>query len=558
MRNWGAKSSMRSRLLVLAVAALSATLSFPLDRAHFIELEKKGREQAKQQNWKGLRETLVAMGKEMPVPTPVYMLRMASVETHLGNRAEAIRWMERYAATGLKYDPARDDDLKPLASDPAFASVALEMKERTQAAQKALAVCALPLPDLMPEDLTFDRIAGTFVVSSIQHHTLYRVTLPKAGGAECTLREIALEDQVRRWPALALSADATRNLLWMTASAMPGFTGFPKEDQGKTALFALDGASGKIVRRFDLASGGPGVLGDMSVADDGTVYVSDSIGGGVYRVQGDLKTAVLEKIAGDFFSPQTPVMAADGKRLFVADYSMGVGVVDLTGPNPPGQLDYLAHPEAVAVTGLDGLYLSGDSLFGIQNGTQPARIMRYQLNPAQTEITSGEVVEQATERMGEATHVIGLNGWLYITANVGWNRIDDHGRLKAGERSSASASPRLRRGARSACAQRADLWLSASRDLPMTSTSSRPSKSVTLPVRLPHFPPLSFGSATRASGMRSSTAHRRTVLLGMSIPGFRNCTGTRGRHHNRNRTTTSRCKYGAWLHISRLWNSGNM
>ncbi len=435
---------MRSRLLVLAMAALPATLSFPLDRAHFIALDRKAREQANHQDWKGLRETLVEMGREMPAPTPAYMLRMASVETHMGNKTVAIRWMERYAAMGLKYDVAQDDDLMPLTADPAFASVVQEMNERTKPVQKAEAVCTIPQPDLMPEDLTFDRTTGTFVVSSIQHHTLYRVTLPKAGGTECTLREITSDNQVRRWPVLAVSADATRSLLWVTASAIPGFTGFPKEDEGKAALFALDDASGKIVRRFDLASGGPGVLGDMSVADDGTVYVSDSIGGGVYRVRGDLKTAVLEKIAGDFFSPQTPVLAADGRRIFVADYSMGIGVVDLTKPNPSAQLKYLAHPETVAVTGLDGLYLSGDSLIGIQNGTDPARVMRYHLNPAQTEITSGEVVEQATERLGESTHVIGLDGWLYISANVGWNKIDDHGRLKPGERFTAPLLLRFR------------------------------------------------------------------------------------------------------------------
>ncbi len=447
---------MKSRLLALAVVAIFAVPSFSLDRAHFIELNKRSREQAKQQDWKGLHETLIEIGREMPAPTPIHMLRMASVETHLGNRAEAIRWLEKYAAMGLNYDVAQDDDLKPLLADAAFAPVAQQMQERTKRVQKAEAVCTLPLPDLMPEDITFDRAAGTFVVSSIQHHTLYRVTLPKAGAAECALQEIRLKDQATRWPVLAVSADPARHLIWMTACAMPGFSGFPKEDEGKAAVFALaiDGAAGKVVRRFDLSTGGPGVLGDMSVAQDGTVYVSDSIGGGVYRVQGDLQTAVLEKIAGDFFSPQTPVPAADGKRLFVADYSMGIAVVDLTKANPPGQLNYLPHSETVAVTGLDGLYLAGDSLVGIQNGTEPERIMRFHLNPSQTEITSGEVVEQATERLGDPTHVIGLNGWFYVTANVGWNKIDDHGQLKPGEHFTAplllrfhepSAAPGLRR-----------------------------------------------------------------------------------------------------------------
>lgn len=428
---------MKRRMLALLVATIctgvSSSSAFSLDRAHFIELNKKGREQSKQQDWKGLRETLIAIGREMPAPTPIYMLRMASVETHLGNKTEALRWLEKYASMGLKYDLASDDDLKPLLAEAAFAPIAQEMKERTKPVQRAEAVCTLPLADLMPEDLTFDRGAGTFVVSSIQHHTLYRLKLPTAGEAECALQEIPLEDQAKRWPVLAVSADATRNLLWMAASAMSGFGGFPEEDAGKTALFAVDGATGKVVRRFDLATGGPGVLGDMSVADDGTVYVSDSIGGGVYRVRGDVRTATLEKVAGDFFSPQTPALAADGKRLFVADYSMGIAVVDLTKPNPAGQLSYLTHADTTAVTGLDGLYRSGDSLIGIQNGTDPARIMRFHLNPAQTEITSGEVVEQSTDRMGEPTHVIGLNGWFYVTANVGWDRIDDHGQLKPGE-----------------------------------------------------------------------------------------------------------------------------
>jgi len=418
--------------------------SCAMDRAHFIQLNEKASELAKEKNWKGLREALIEIGREMPAPTPVYLLRMASVEARLGNNAEAIRWMEKYAAMGLKYDIAQDDDLKPLLGDTSFAPVAQEMKERTRAVQKAEAVCALPVPDLMPEDLTFDRTSGAFILSSIQHHTLFRAKLPKARAAECTLQEIPLDDQAKRWPVLAVSADATRKMIWMTASAMPGFTSFPREDEGKASLFAIDASSGKTVRRFDLASGGPAVLGDMAVTPDGTVYVTDSIGGGVYRVQGDLKTAQLKKIAGDFFSPQTPALARDGKRLFVADYSMGIAVVDLVQGNPPGRLNYLSHPESIAVTGLDGLYLYGDSLIGIQNGTEPERIMRFHLNPAQTEIVSSEVVEQSTARLGDPTHVTSVNGWLYATANVGWNKIDDHGQLKPGEHFSSPLLLRFR------------------------------------------------------------------------------------------------------------------
>src|SRR5215469_16813808 len=150
---------MKRHWLVIAVLLMTSASTFPLDRAHFLELNKKGREQAKQQDWKGLRETLIEIGKEMPGPTPVYFLRMASVETHLGRTTEAFEWLQKYADMGLKYDLAGDNDLKPLLADPSSKEAAgkLErnMEERTKSIQRAEAICVFSLADLMPEDLTF-------------------------------------------------------------------------------------------------------------------------------------------------------------------------------------------------------------------------------------------------------------------------------------------------------------------------------------------------------------------------------------------------------------------
>jgi hypothetical protein len=82
--------------------------------------------------------------------------------------------------------------------------------------------------------------------------------------------------------------------------------------------------------------------------------------------------------------------------------------------------------------------------------------MRFHLNATQTEITSGEVVEQASERLGDPTHVIGLSGWFYVTANVGWNKIDDHGQLKAGEHFTAPLLLRFHEPSAAPGARRAD------------------------------------------------------------------------------------------------------
>jgi sugar lactone lactonase YvrE len=425
----------------LAILA-GSTQSYGIDKARYQELFQKLGEAAKQKNWQAARDVLTEIGRELPAPTPRYLLSVATIEARLGHKDEALRWIEKYVATGLSFDPSKDEDLKPLLTAGTGAKVAELMKERSLPVTNAEFVCELTQADTMPEDIAYlkssnAKSAGSFYVSSVQHHTVYRVTLPKAGSRQCSMEELPLPAEAKRWPTMAISADPKRKVLWVTASAMPGFSGISKEDEGKAVLMEIDPESGKVLRRFDPGTTGPAVLGDMCVTDHGTVYVTDSIGGGVYRLHGDLQTAKLEKIADGLFSPQTPVLARDGKRLFVADYTMGIAVIDLpaaaAAPNPSAKLNYLQHPENVAVVGLDGLYRNGDSLIGIQNGTEPERILRLLMNPAQTEITSDQVIHQIEQF--DPTHAVEVDGWFYATAHVGWSKVDDNtGQLKPGEK----------------------------------------------------------------------------------------------------------------------------
>jgi hypothetical protein len=448
----------RHRLVVAFLSVLilaGSTNCYGIDKARYRELFQKLSEAAKQKDWQGARDVLAQIGRELPAPTPRYMLSVATIEARLGHKDEALRWIEKYVATGISFDSSRDEDLKSLTAMGTGAKLADLMKEHSLPVTNAEFLCELPQADTMPEDITYlngsdAKPAGSFYVSSIQHHAVYRVSLPKSASRQCTMEESPLPAEAKRWPTLAISADPKRKVLWVTASAMPGFSGIPKEEQGKAVLMEIDAKSGKVLHHFDSETTGPAVLGDMCVTDQGTIYVTDSIGGGVYRLHGDLQTAKLEKIADGLFSPQTPVLARDGKRLFVADYTMGIAVIDLpaagAAANLSAKLNYLPHPENVAVVGLDGLYRNGNSLIGIQNGTEPERILRFLMNPAQTEITGDQVIHQVGQL--DPTHAVEVNGWFYATANVGWSKVDDNtGQLRPGEKFTAPVLLRFRENA---------------------------------------------------------------------------------------------------------------
>jgi hypothetical protein len=116
---------------------------------------------------------------------------------------------------------------------------------------------------------------------------------------------------------------------------------------------------------------------------------------------------------------------------------MGIAVIDLPGtgvaPDQSQKLKYLPHPANVAVVGLDGLYRTSDSLIGIQNGTQPERIMQFLMDSKETEITGAQLIHQIPQL--DPTHAVEVDGWFYATSNVGWSKVDDNtGQLKPGEK----------------------------------------------------------------------------------------------------------------------------
>ncbi len=170
------------KLMVTFLSALilaGSTHSYAIDKTRYRELFQKLGEAAKQKNWQGARDVLTEIGRELPAPTPRYLLSVATIEARLGHKDEALRWIEKYVATGLSFDPSRDDDLKALMAAGTGAKVAALMKEHSLPITNAEFVCELPQADTMPEDITYlkgsdTKSAGSFYVSSIQHHTIYR------------------------------------------------------------------------------------------------------------------------------------------------------------------------------------------------------------------------------------------------------------------------------------------------------------------------------------------------------------------------------------------------
>jgi hypothetical protein len=154
----------------------------------------------------------------------------------------------------------------------------------------------------------------------------------------------------------------------------------------------------------------------MALSRSGDAYVSDGRGS-VFVVPHASDRIELLLGPGTFHSPQTPALSPDGRRLFVSDYSRGISVVTLA--TKISRL--LEHPADLSLGGIDGLYLAGQTMIAIQNGTAPERLIRMHLNAGLTKVLRWEVIEANWNGIGEPTHGVRVGNRFYFIANSGWD-----------------------------------------------------------------------------------------------------------------------------------------
>lgn len=342
------------------------------------------------------------------------MFALAQTAARRGDRGMALRYLRDYAATGLTRSIRGDSTFHILEGDTAFVAVATRLDSNATAMAKAEVVARLDDPSLLIEDVAWDSRRRRFLVSSIHRRRILVLN------AEGSLSEFARAGP-QTWGFFGLAIDAARGRLWATTAASPTSEGFEAADSGRTALVAFDLATARQVARVELPrDGGKHVFGDLTLGRDGTVYVTESIGGGVYRLRPGRSTIDTLAAAGAFHSPQMPVMTTDG-RLLIADYSRGLAALEIVSR----RVTWLPKPRTLASGGIDGLYKDGKKLIAIQNGTAPRRVLELALDPGETRIVGWRVLEQASEWLGEPNHGTFVGHNFYFIGNSGWDRVGD-------------------------------------------------------------------------------------------------------------------------------------
>jgi DNA-binding beta-propeller fold protein YncE len=360
-----------------------------------------------------------------------YAFGLATLAAKAGEPSTTARALDDLAAIGVGMDLSADTTLMALARANISVRTSLDRVNANRAPlARSTTLVAFTLADsaFFPEGLALDPKTGRRFVASVRGRKIAVIEKGKAP------RDFVTQGL---WGALAVAVDAPRGRLWATSAAIPQMGEIANGDSGRAAIHAFDLATGKPIGRFELPRVPEGhIPGDVCVAPNGDVYVTDSTHPAIYRVRAGAAdgTAPEEWLAHPSFrSLQGQAIAPDGKTLYVADYTHGIAGIDLASKT----LWWIPSPAGTSVLGIDGMALFDGDLIAIQNGLAPARVVRLTLGRATpkapaTQITAVEVLDRNVPLADDPTMGVVDGERFDYVANSQWEKYDDSGARRPG------------------------------------------------------------------------------------------------------------------------------
>lgn len=361
---------------------------------------------------------------------PRILVNLAAAQLANDRADDALATLGRLAALGVHSPVEKSAEFAALRGRKEFGAVVKKLAANLD--PKGAGEIAFTVPGMtgVVEGIAWREKTGEFFFGDAHNRCVW-VRTPAAKDSkdrEGKVRRFTPEN-AELWGVFGLAVDEERGTLWAATSAVPAMEGFAAKDDGTAGLAEIDLNNGEVRRVIPLVRQ-PGdryshVLGDLALARDGTVYLPDSGGPMVWRLNPG--GAALESVteSAEFLSLQGAVVAIDGGALFLADHANGLLRLDLNS-NAVARLE---PPPGTTLVGIDGLVSApnGD-LLAIQNGLRPNRVLRIALAAGGEAIASVTVIESAHLTMAApALGCIAAGGHLFFIGNAGWARFDEPG-----------------------------------------------------------------------------------------------------------------------------------
>src|SRR5262245_44011285 len=343
----------------------------------------------------------------------VLILYEAITRIELGDRDAAFALLSSLQGRKLGLVPVRDAGFETVWNDPEFRKIRERLAQDEARTPDAPIAFRLTDPKLIPEGIAYDPKQDRFLIGSVAQKKI--VSANRKGEVKDFSKP---EDNLNS--VLGLFVDAAHEQLYAVST-----NGFLDEaqKQRRNTVVRYDLKNGLLVNRYDAPDAIQ--LNDLTAAADETIYATDSASGTLFRKRPAEKTLTP-------FGPKNALPGANGitlgadGSLYVA-ISTGIARIDLSTGAPTR----LPQPDTVVTGGCDGLYWHKGDLVGIQNVTNPGRVIRIVLADQGTRISSVTVLQSHHHsEFSEPTTGAIAGEALYVIANSYVGHFQPNGSLK--------------------------------------------------------------------------------------------------------------------------------
>ncbi|MBD8527066.1 SMP-30/gluconolactonase/LRE family protein [Pseudomarimonas arenosa] len=281
--------------------------------------------------------------------------------SQLGRRELALSRLSELRDRGLGLLPTQGGGFDDLWADAEFQALRRQLADEQVKTADAPVHLRLDDPRLIPEGIAYDAKRRRYFIGSIAQKKI--VSIDVSGQASDFSQPDDQLDQV-----LGLRVDGARDWLYAIST---GVSDAESTGPRRNKVLRYRLSDGRLDQRFDVADAVQ--LNDVTTDADGNVYCTDSGSGTLYKMAVDATSFERFGDVGGVRGANGLAVAADG-TLYVT-LSLGIARLD---PRT-GAAERLPQPDDVVSGGIDGLYWKDGALLGIQNWTNPGRVIRLEL-----------------------------------------------------------------------------------------------------------------------------------------------------------------------------------
>jgi len=303
---------------------------------------------------------------------PTLHFYLSRFKADAGDKPGSVAALEKVGDLGEGFLPTREFGFATIWDHPPFQTARSKLEAKLPRLDYAPTAFQLDDRGLIPEGIAHDPHSRRFYVGSIAQKRIVQV---EADGAVSEFAGPAAKlDEV-----LGVALDAPRRVLYAVSTS--ALTAKAEKDR-RNAVVAFDVDTRKLLQRYDVA--GAQQLNDVAIAPGGRVFASDSGSGAIYEIAVKGPGPSRELVpAGKIRGTNGLAVSPDGKRIHVAQ-STGLAVVDIAS----GEVKRVANETRENIAAIDGLYEWQGQLIGVQNVTNPGRVILVTLSRDGATVTS--------------------------------------------------------------------------------------------------------------------------------------------------------------------------